>query len=178
MKIDSDRIFDYLLFHFLEVPSKTAPAADSVKSTKKKAGAAKTGKTERVIDDDGATEQIEAPPKKRKVRISVENLPRVIRTKKRAAAKARRSSIVPRRSSVTKIKSSIGPKSNSGEPISDPKPFKCVVDGCAYAGARKGHLTSHMKGHAKDKLVDCTKCEKKLKSADPVQFAKHMAEHK
>lgn len=132
-------------------------------------------------------------PKKRKVRISVENLPKVLQTKKRASVKARRSSnaarrssipargsfITIRRSSIAKRKSSIARKSNSGDASPpNPKPFACLVYGCSYAGARKQYLGAHMKKHAKDKLVDCKMCDMQFKTGDAIQLAKHVAEHK
>lgn len=141
-----------------EVPSKAVPAADRVESTVKESDAAKTGNIDQTTDDDGSKpEQIESSTRKRRVRISVKNLLRVIRTSKRASGNAnrnsnaaRRSSIEPRRSSVVERKSSIDPKSNSVEPASDPKPFKCIVHGCSFASAHKRNLPRHMKIHEKD----------------------------
>lgn len=41
----------------------------------------------------------------------------------------------------------------------DPKPFKCDVIGCTYAGARKAYLKNHMKSHKT--VFECNSCDKK-----------------
>lgn len=136
----------YLLFYFVEVPSNARPATGRVKRTAKKANdAAEVPKIDeaKVRARKSKAKQPEEPtaPKnhRRKVRISAENLPHVLRTKKRASA--RHNSIESRRSSVA--------KRGSADPKADPKPFKC--EQCSYAGARKNYLTSHMKIHNKQK---------------------------
>lgn len=193
---------------------------DVIGSVAKKAKADRTPDADDNVDADAdavveerATKRAKRQPKK--VRISAENLPKVLRdAKKRASMKARRSSHGPhrkstqkgavpqqrtrrgRRSSKVRIsvtaspqtsvvlkkrKTSIGPKSKPIEPSkskADPKPFKCAVFGCDYAGARPGHLKTHMKRHDKEKLIDCKKCDMKFKSSDGIPYAKHSADHK
>lgn len=180
---------------------------DVIGSVKKTAKAVRTPDDDIVDVDERPTKRAKRAPKKQKVRISAENLPKVLQAKKRASEKARRT-IVPHRisggrSSMKGRKSSVGPHRISGgpppknsmkmkkrktsigpnskaikPPTSDPKPFKCAVFGCAYAGARAGYLKTHMKGHDKDKLVGCKKCDMKFKSADGILLAKHSADHK
>lgn len=156
----------------------------------------KTAKADRLSDDDKVdvdegpkpTKKAKRPPNKRKVRISAENLPKIMRAKKRASVKARRSTMVPHRissgppprTSLKKRKTSIGPKSSDAikPSASDSKPCKCPVFGCEYAGARANYLKTHMKRHDKEKLVNCKKCDMKFKSADGILLAKHLADHK
>lgn len=171
-----------LIFFFIENPSEVEPATVSVKNTVKNAdNAMKVEPDEPKNDHDAvndAAAEIETKPKqkkpastkprRKKVRISTENLAHVKRAKKRSTIKGRRTSIIPRRSST-------GRKSNVNDAPADSKPFKCAVYGCKYAGAKKHYLTLHMKSHDKDKLIDCNKCDMKFKSTEP--YLKHMSKH-
>lgn len=165
-----------------------APASKTIESVEEKADATMVADVDRAANE--ANEKNETSFKKRKMVISTEKILQVLRCKGRAAAKGkmrsimqrRSSNVSQRRSSVVKRKSSIARisferKQKSIEPTSNPKPYKCVVDGCSYAGAHKRYLAAHMKRHNFHKLIDCTKCEKKFKSADHDALVKHLSEH-
>lgn len=57
----------------------------------------------------------------------------------------------------------------------DPKPFKCLVVGCAYAGTRKDYLARHMQKHAKENLFPCEMCPKKFNEQNALD--EHILEH-
>lgn len=78
------------MFHFLDIPLKVETATDSVKSTVKKAGHAT------IVKDDGdsesktkSNEPSTSKHRRRKVRISAKNLPRVLRNQKRSSVKGK-----------------------------------------------------------------------------------------
>lgn len=67
---------------------------------------------------------------------------------------------------------SIGPKPTSK---SKSKPYKCQVEGCTYASARKDHIRMHNQKHRKDKPFGCKVCSKNFKTQN--LHNEHMEQH-
>lgn len=67
------------------------------------------------------------------------------------------------------------PKVNVRISVIDPKPHKCPVHDCKYAGKEKHYLARHMKRHAKEKLLTCGSCPKMFR--EPNDLDEHIREH-
>lgn len=69
-------------------------------------------------------------------------------------------------------RASIGPKPT---PKSKSKRYKCQVEGCIYATARKDHFRIHNQKHRRDKSFGCKVCSKNFKTQNLLN--EHMEEH-